>query len=231
MWQRIPKHIQSEAIVLSLVGKKNVYVLGTAHVSKESSQNASNIVEIVKPKVVFLELCDNRRRILETQDREQFKRESITFKTAINGLKSGELNMFAIIYSHILSKIGSELEVLPGEEFRAAHQAGQIIGATTVLGDRPVDITLKRVWQGLTLMQKCRLLYTLLFTGKVAPDSDEFKAIMEDMKQRGDSMTDALLEMGEDFPWLVECLVNERDLYMTYHLRKVTTPDLLSRAT
>ena len=48
------------------------------------------------------------------------------------------------IMSSQADRLGRELNVLPGAEFRQAVISGREVGAEIVLGDRPIDITLKR---------------------------------------------------------------------------------------
>ena len=45
-----------------------LYLLGTAHVSKDSSQDAKLLMEAIKPDVLFVELCHQRLAILEDND-------------------------------------------------------------------------------------------------------------------------------------------------------------------
>ena len=61
--------------------------------------------------------------------------------------------------------MGKNLDVMPGEEFRVALQQAHAGGAQVVLGDRPLTITLARVWHALGLWEKVKLTGTLLWTG------------------------------------------------------------------
>ena len=54
---------------------------------------------------------------------------------------------------------------MPGEEFRVALQEAHAGGAQVVLGDRPLTITLARVWHALGLWEKVKLTGSLLWTG------------------------------------------------------------------
>ena len=61
--------------------------------------------------------------------------------------------------------MGKHLDVMPGEEFRVALREAHALGAHVVLGDRPLTITLARVWHALSLWEKLKLTGTLLWTG------------------------------------------------------------------
>ena len=45
-----------------------VHLLGTAHTSWDSARDAVTLVRAIQPDVVFLELCERRRRMLEPRD-------------------------------------------------------------------------------------------------------------------------------------------------------------------
>ena len=106
-----------------------------------------------------------------------------------------------------------------------------------MLGDRPVDITIKRVWQGLTFLEKTRLILQLLVTGITMPSAKELRNMVENLRKQTDLVSEAVFELGKSFPWIVESLIDERDQYMVIGLREVcpsrwslymgTTPTLL----
>jgi hypothetical protein len=59
------------------------------------------------------------------------------------------------------SSSSSKAAVRPGVDFRAANECAEAIGAEIVLGDRPIEITLKRAWEALTLVEKGKLVIGL----------------------------------------------------------------------
>jgi pheromone shutdown protein TraB len=78
--------------------------------------------------------------------------------------------------------VGRNLEVPPGEEFRVALREAQALGAQVVLGDRPVTITLARVWGALTSWEKFKLTGSLLWAGLTMFDSSALKKDIERLK-------------------------------------------------
>ena len=52
---------------------------------------------------------------------------------------------------------GSQLGVRSGEEFRAARRAAEACDAQLVLGDRPIEVSLRRAWDALGWRQRWRL--------------------------------------------------------------------------
>ena len=79
-------------------------------------------------------------------------------RTALVAWRKGQATLFDALYSWMLSRFGSEMEVgachiihrsprsgvsaqsLPGEEFRVAFEESRKIGAQVMLGDRPVRL-------------------------------------------------------------------------------------------
>ena len=95
------------------------------------------------------------------------------------------------------------------------------IKALVILGDRPLNITLKRLWLGLTLFQKISLVFQLLVCGITLPTAAELREMMEKLRKKTDLLTEAVQELGQKFPWIVESLIDERDMYMVMGLREV----------
>lgn len=55
--QQIPSKILKEMIILtSTKSCKKIYLIGTSHQSRHSRKNVKTLIDIVKPKIVFLEL-------------------------------------------------------------------------------------------------------------------------------------------------------------------------------
>lgn len=81
----------------------------------------------------------------------------------------------------------------PGAEFRAAAEAAQEVDAAVCLGDRPVNITIARVWAALSPWHKLKFLCTLLWTGLSMPDAEELRRMFEELKE-----TDALTQVRNE---------------------------------
>jgi pheromone shutdown protein TraB len=70
----------SEAPVSQLespITKAKVYLLGTAHVSEASAKDAIEVIRLIKPDVVLLELCSSRMGILFAP--QHYSQDSCTF--------------------------------------------------------------------------------------------------------------------------------------------------------
>jgi len=54
------------------------YILGTAHVSRESCDDAARLINLIKPDFVLVELCEERQAILTVETRTEVRYTSET---------------------------------------------------------------------------------------------------------------------------------------------------------
>ncbi|KAJ4769365.1 TraB family protein [Rhynchospora pubera] len=206
-------HLQCQSSVEE--GLCHVYLVGTAHVSQESCKEVKTVIRYLKPQVVFLELCPSRVNILTPQNFEV-----PTMSEMFDMWKNKKANPFGILYSWFLAKVASKLEVLPGAEFRVAYEEAMSYGARVILGDRPVQITLRRTWNGMSTWHKMKFLYDILFQSVFLPGPDEIVKMLKEMDD-ADALTVVVQEMSKAFPTLMETLIVERDMYMSQALWRV----------
>ncbi|KAF7823121.1 traB domain-containing protein [Senna tora] len=195
-------------------GVCDVYLVGTAHVSQESCREVEEIINFLKPQVVFLELCSSRVSVLAPQNLK------VPTLGEMIGMLKKKQNIFGVLYSWFLAKIADKLEVFPGAEFRVAYEEAIKYGARVILGDRPVQITIRRTWRKMPLWHKTKLLYSLLFQAVFLPSPDDLNKMLKEMDDN-DMLTLVIQEMSKEFPTLMETLVHERDQYMSSTLFKV----------
>ncbi|KAM0896422.1 hypothetical protein ACQ4PT_023208 [Festuca glaucescens] len=192
-----------------------VYVVGTAHVSQESCDQVKAVIDYLKPQVVFLELCQSRITILKPQNLQV-----PTMNEMIDMWKNKKMNTFGILYSWFLAKVASQLDVLPGAEFRVGYEEAMKYGGKVVLGDRPVQITLRRTWGMMSLWQRTKFLYYIIFQSLFLPSPEDLNKMLKDMDDV-DMLTLVIQEMSKAFPSLMETLLHERDMYMSSTLLNV----------
>jgi pheromone shutdown protein TraB len=214
--------LDNVAVLTKKKSHNRIYLLGTSHVSKRSCENVRELVQLVKPKTVMLELCDRREAILKDRPEGEEVKE-ISFYDEILSMVKGNSNLFAIFFSRLQREIGKNLDAPLGGEFKAGNEAAKLCNAEVILGDRPADITIQRVWFGLSRYEKLKLgLLSIgsLISLKVTDNSESFN-MLENPNLRDSFIVDSLLEFGNEFPWIVESLINERDLYMMHRLHNL----------
>jgi flagellar hook-basal body complex protein FliE len=174
-------------------GVCTVNIVGTAHVLKASCEEVEACIRHVKPEVVFLELCSKRTDCLFPS-----KLKVPTFSNMLESYKKKEMNLFGLLYAWYLAKVGEKLEVIPGSEFRIAYEEALKCGASVVLGDRPVEVTLKRTWGKLSLWHKTHFIVSALTGFFYLPSLDDIHALLE----QSDELTRLFEELGKTYPLL-----------------------------
>ncbi|KAG6742551.1 hypothetical protein POTOM_053423 [Populus tomentosa] len=117
-------------------------------------------------------------------------------------------------------KVADKLEVFPGSEFRVAFEEARKYEGKVVLGDRPVQITLRRTWGKMPVWHKVKFMYSLLFQALFLPSSEDLEKMLKEMDDV-DMLTLVIQEMSKQFPTLMETLVQERDQYMSSTLLRI----------
>lgn len=216
----VPKRLLKSITTLRNLKGQRVFILGTAHISQESCNDTKELIESIKPSVVFLELCDQRRHILSSSAKED---DGMTYTDIFKSVKSGEANAFAVTYSYFLQQMAKSLNVVAGGEFLTANESANVTNSHVVLGDRPIGITIDRLWSGLTFWQKTKMVNEF-FLGMIMmmfSRKDKIQQVIDDARTDKDITSEMIKEMGKDYPWLVECLLNERDQFMILELHRV----------
>ncbi|KAK7067316.1 hypothetical protein SK128_015862 [Halocaridina rubra] len=222
---RIPSSIQLPETVVRLDTPQgsSVFLVGTAHFSRESQEDVATTIRAVKPDIVVVELCKARTAILQL-DEETILEESrsLDFKKIQMILKQhGKIQ--GVLYLLLLSvsaHITKQLGMAPGGEFRTAFAEARrsAPGCLIQFGDRPIQITLSRALASLSLWHKVKLTWHIL-TSKEPISKEE----VEKCKQR-DFIEEMLAEMTGQFPAISEVFVKERDIYLCHSLQAAAQP-------
>lgn len=191
---------------------REIYVVGTAHVSLKSAELVESVVREVQPDSVAVELCAPRYRALKNP--EEWKNTDI-----VQIVKQGKsyLLLAQLLLSGFQKKIGQKLGVKPGLEMLKAIEVAEELGAETVLADREVSITLRRTWGALGFWGGIKLLATLLAEA-FAPSQDLSEEEIERLKT-ADVLEEAMQEFANALPTVRESLIDERDKYLASKIR------------
>ncbi|WP_457612453.1 TraB family protein, partial [Methanocaldococcus sp.] len=186
-----------------------IYLLGTAHVSKDSVESVEKAIEEIEPDVVAVEL-DNKR-FISLMSEENSK---IDIKKA---LKSGDFlkTFLYIILAYSQRKIGESLGIKPGSEMKKAIEVANIKGIPIALIDRDVNITFSRLLNKLTFKDKTKLLFELFSDKEIEVDNN----LLEEMKKNPKKYIELLKEIS---PKMYEVFVDERDRYMAKNLYEIS---------
>lgn len=201
-----------------------VYIVGTAHFSRESQDDVSLVIRNVQPDVVMVELCaarvhmlnhDEKTLLEEARDINFAKIRSITKS---NGLVNG---LFYILMLNMSAKITQDLGMAPGGEFRrAVEEMRSLPNPVLHLGDRSINVTLQRAFNGLSFWQTVKIVSKLLFSNKTITKEE-----VEKCKQK-DLLEELMEQMAGEYPVFRDVFVSERDLYLCHSLTIAATPKI-----
>lgn len=185
---------------------REIYLIGTAHVSQKSVEEVERVISEVRPDTVCVELDQPRHDALldETRWRKLDLFQIIRQKKVLYLVANLALSAFQ-------RKIGERMGVRPGAELLAAVKAAEAIGAHLVLADRDIQATLKRTWHRLGFWDKTKLITELLLAPFILQEIEEEK--IESLRDR-DTISEVLDQLAQAMPRLKEPLIDERDRYL-----------------
>ena len=191
--------------------EKEIILVGTAHVSKESARLVKSVIEEEKPDTVCVELCQSRFQAIQQKDRWQ---DTDIIKVIRE--KKSFLLLSNLLLASFQKRIAKQFDVKPGEEMITAINTAESIGAQIHLADRDIRTTLSRTWRVMGFWSKIKLIFQLtLSLGQLDEITEED---IEKMKQQ-DVLETLLVEVGKSLPALKSILIDERDQYLAEKIR------------
>ena len=192
---------------------RQIFLVGTAHVSKQSVVDVRRTVELVRPDVVCVELDEVRYKNLTDPTRWR--------KTNIGEvIRKGKamLLLSSLIMTSFQRRIGKKLGVMPGAELLEGVKAAEDVGARVVLVDRDIQVTLKRTWRNLGMWDKFKMVTQLTASLFVTAEIDE--ETIEELKDT-EKLSDVLQLLSDEFPKMKSTLIDERDRYLAQKIGEV----------
>ncbi len=191
--------------ILELAGRR-IVLIGTAHVSRESVDEAVAAIDSEKPDMVCVELDANRWRSMTSPD--AWEKTDI-----IRIIKDGKafLLLATLALSAFQKRMGADSGVKPGEEMVAAVHAAEAAGIPYTFCDRDVQTTLRRAWGRSNFWNKAKLMAQLIASafGTEKPDAAE----IEKLKNKSE-LDQMMNELADYLPSVKETLIDERDRYL-----------------
>lgn len=191
---------------------KEIYIVKTAHVSRTSVEDARSCIEEIAPDSICIELDSDRYQSLTSKDRW----ENTDLVEVIKQKRVGFLLVNTILAS-FQRRIAKNLETSSGGEMLEGIRQSQSRNIPLVLADRPVKLTFSRIWNSLGLMEKGKLLVTIL--SSIFEDEEISEEDLAALKE-SDALEAALADVGKEFPVVKRILVDERDQYLAKKIRE-----------
>ncbi len=192
--------------------EKQIILIGTAHISKQSAELVAEVIKSEKPDVVSVELDKQRFEALSNQKRW----ENLDLKTIIKERQLSTL-IINILLSSYQKKLGKKLGVNPGVELLEATKVAKENNIKIELCDRDVRVTLKRAWRSMSFWQKTKFMTMGL--ASVFEKEEISEEQLEELKDK-DVLTELMNDLGKTMPVLKEVLIDERDSYLAKKIKQ-----------
>ena len=193
------------------LGEKEIILLGTAHVSKNSAEQVKAVIDAEQPDSVCIELDEQRYQSIMNKNKWE--------KTDIfQVIKEGKaaLLLINLAISSFQNRMAKQFGIQAGQEMIQGIESAKETGAELVLADRNIQITFTRIWRGIGLKGKAMLLSQVIagiFSKESISEEDLEKMKSEDM------INSILHEFTEAFPKLKKPLIDERDQYLAQKIK------------
>lgn len=214
------KYVYPEDVHILNIGGREIILVGTAHVSRESVDLVQQVIEKEQPDCVCIELDDKRYKALSGRKRW----ESLDLKEIIRKKQLSTL-LVNLILSSYQKKLGMQLGVMPGSELLEAIRSAEKLSIPVALCDRDVRVTLRRAWHETSFFKKGYLLATLLVSLFDTTEITEEK--LEELKKK-DVLSELMNELGEAMPVLKRVLIDERDIYLAEKIKMASGKKLVA---
>merc|ERR1712137_1147377 len=203
------------------------FIVGTAHVSDESCNDVRAAVRAVHPDCLIVELCPQRAGLLFPPEKVASDEGTGAVEQIKQTMKErqGLSGVFQLLLTYLYKKVGSEINIQSGAEFRAALDEVRLSGqpCRLVLGDRAIGVTIQRAWALLPLGEKVTLCWELVKAMLTSITKED----IERMK-RTDVLESLMMEFSSKFPSLAKVLLAERDLYLARSLHEMRDSRVLA---
>ncbi len=195
-----------------MVGDKEIILVATAHVSKDSVELVRKVIEEEKPDSVCVELDEERYKNI--QNPKSWENTDIikVIKTKRVGFLLANLAL-----SSYQKRMAKKLDSPVGGEMIQGIKSAEEVGAKLVLADRNIQTTFLRIWRKLGMWEKSKLLTGLIFSFDEEDDiTDE---TLQDLLQ-ADMLKSVMASVREKFPRIGEILISERDQYLAAKIKE-----------
>ena len=189
----------------------NLRLVGTAHVSSKSVEMVRKEISEYEPDIVAVELCKSRLSSLKEP-------ESLDSEDLLKIIKEGKSPMI-LLQSALAAqqrRMGLTTGEKPGAELLEAVQSAEESNIPVEMIDRDVVVTLRRAWRGMGIIEKWRVLSTLLLE-----EEEEGELSIDEILGDSDMLSKMMEDARDVAPGAGEVLIDERDAFLAGRLQQI----------
>jgi pheromone shutdown-related protein TraB len=188
---------------------KNIIIIGTSHIAKESVDKITAEFNSVHPDIVCVELDRKRLHALMTDQKPDYSIAGIG-KYGLQGY------LFAVIGAFVQKKLGNVVGIKPGSDMLTAVKLAQSNNKNLQLIDQDIEITLKRFSKKFSMKEKFHLVEDII----KAPFSKRMKISLNNVPPE-ELINKLMVQMKERYPNIYLVLVDERNHVMAKNIYNI----------
>ena len=192
---------------------KNLTIIGTSHIAKQSIQEVEKTIDEEKPEIVALELDKGRLAGLLSEKKQKIRLSDIR-KIGIKGY------IFSLIGAYVEKELGKKVGAKPGDEMIIAYKTAQKHHLKVALIDQDIRITLQRFSKEFKWKEKWNLFVDIIKGVFLKKEVIKFDLTKVPDKKLIELM---IYKVKKRYPSLYKVLVEERNNIMArnlYHLMR-----------
>jgi pheromone shutdown-related protein TraB len=204
--------MNEENITILKLEDKEITLIGTAHVSKQSAEQVKQVIESERPDTVCIELDEQRYQTI--RDENAWNKTDII---QVIKQKKATLLLMNLVISSFQRRMANQFGIKPGQEMLQGIESAQAIGANLVMADRNIQVTFARIWHGIGFWGKSKLIVGIIssvFNNETISEEE-----LEKMKSQ-DQLQTILDTFTETFPKIKTPLIDERDQYLAQKIKE-----------
>ena len=202
------------------INDKEIYILGTAHVSKISKEEVLKTIDENAFDTICIELDQRRYNSLNNPK----KWEETNIIDVIKKKQTGFL-LANLILSSYQKRVASKINSQSGIEMITAIKEAKEKNIHLELIDRDIQTTFSRIYQKHNLWQKAKLIVSLI--SAIFDDEEINDKDIEALKQE-DILDMALKDIEKAFPIVSEVLIDERNKILAQNIKKAPGKKILA---
>ena len=189
---------------------KNLYILGTSHISKDSIKQVDSFISDNKPDIIAIEL--DKRRFYAMLNESKLSIKDV-FQM---GIKAFLINL---IGAYVEKKLGNIVGVKPGSEMRKAIELAKKNNLKLSLIDQDISITMKKLSKAITIGVVFKFIWEIIRAIVLRKSDIE---VFDIRKVPSKKVLDNILgKVRKNYPGIHKVLIEERNEVMAKNLYKV----------
>lgn len=201
---------ESDTITQIILGDREIILVGTAHISKDSIDEVKKVIEEEKPDHVCVEIDASRYKAMtEGQNWGNMKIDKVLKE------RKGFLLLANLVLTSFQRKMGKNLGTTPGEDMKAAIEVSKEAGIPFSFSDREIQVTLRRAWSKSSFWNKNKMLAAMI--SSIFSKEELSEEEIEKLKEKS-ALEDMMEELANYLPSVKAVLIDERDQYLATNI-------------